>query len=147
MSVRVTAAFFSALPVIQAKIFASDSVLTQSSDQSLNGCVPNRRCKIFAEHIIAYWAIPCPAARFRCSPHGHKFGPTPSRGDRVVSLARRRGGGHGLAINWDGMQGLLGGYCGSVVFPREGSRQRRLVKMKRSQVRGRDESARSGQFQ
>jgi hypothetical protein len=28
MLVRVTAAFFSALPVIQAKIFASDSVLT-----------------------------------------------------------------------------------------------------------------------
>jgi hypothetical protein len=28
MSVRVTAAFFSGLPVIHAKIFASDSVLT-----------------------------------------------------------------------------------------------------------------------
>jgi hypothetical protein len=55
--------------------------------------------------------------------------------------------GLGLAINVDGMQRSFGRYRGWLVFSRQGSCQRRFVQMKRSRVRDRDDSARSGQFE
>jgi hypothetical protein len=55
----------------------------------------------------------------------------------------RAGAGH----TCQGMSRSFGRYRESVVFPREGSCQRLLVKMKRSRGRDRDDSARSGQFQ
>jgi hypothetical protein len=56
----------------------------------------------------------------------------------------RGAAGQGLAINVDGMQWSFGRDRERLGFPREGSGQRRMVKMKPSKVRDRDDSARSG---
>jgi hypothetical protein len=65
-----------------------------------------------------------------------------------IEWYRRRGvAGQGLAMNVDGMSWSFGRYREWLIFPGEGSCQRRIVKMKRSGVRDRDDSGRFGQFE
>jgi hypothetical protein len=68
--------------------------------------------------------------------------PEQTEADRPLGEA-----GRGFSRNVDGMPGSFGSDCRLGGFPREGSCERRLVKMRGSRGRNPDNSARSGQFE